>query len=655
MSKKSPDIKIFVSHRIDQDSETIDNPLYIPVRCGAVFDQREGVTMLGDDTGDNISEKRMSFCELTVMYWAWKNMDADYYGFCHYRRYISFSDSSFMTADNHSGLLVEPYLSQSILNKYCLNNEKKMRSVIAQYDMITTPPEDVFFSGDGHHESVLDLCKFRIRDFDMDGVNKLIEIIKSKYPQYAEVTDEYFQGHYAKYYNCFIMRRDLFHEMCSFVFPVLFELEKSLSSENYNQWKTRMPGFMAENLIGIFYLYLKKRNAYQICEKDLIFLQQTDAIQEIKPAFSSKNIPVVFSSSDFFAPYAVVFVQSLLNHISPDWFYDLIILQSSMSSRNKDFLLKIVKPYSNVSLRFFNPTPLLKGAKFYINSANQSEEAYYRILAPYILKHYNRAIVMDCDIIMKADIAELFQIDLHKKVAGIVPDVVWHGFFLGLPSDIKRKKLEDFPIEDPLHYVNTGVILFDLVKYRTKYSMDYVLNFAQSRKFEIQEQDALNLMLEKDIFYLPIEWNVYLMVNEYIKTAIDDFAPAKEKKAYYFARENAKILHWAAQPKPWAQPDIDLSEEFWEVAKTLPIYELILGRMIDTKLGALHPAVFDLQNRMGIFDTRSSIRKRLDKLLPEGSKRRKFAALIVPRDSLRWKLCKQIYYIFKPQYRPAKQ
>ena len=76
---EKPDIKIFVSHRIDLDSETIDNPLYVPVRCGAVYDEREGVRMLGDDTGDNISERRMSFCELTVQYWAWKNVKADYY------------------------------------------------------------------------------------------------------------------------------------------------------------------------------------------------------------------------------------------------------------------------------------------------------------------------------------------------------------------------------------------------------------------------------------------------------------------------------------------------------------------------------------------------------------------------------------------------
>ena len=97
---EKPDIKIFVSHRIDLDSETIDNPLYIPVRCGAVYDERENVTMLGDDTGDNISEKRNSFCELTVLYWAWKNVKADYYGLCHYRRYLSFSSVNYNNTDD---------------------------------------------------------------------------------------------------------------------------------------------------------------------------------------------------------------------------------------------------------------------------------------------------------------------------------------------------------------------------------------------------------------------------------------------------------------------------------------------------------------------------------------------------------------------------
>ena len=132
--EKKKDIKIFVSHRIDLDSETIDNPLFVPVRCGAVFDKRENITMLGDNTGDNISEKRMSFCELTVQYWAWKNVEADYYGLCHYRRYFSFSDKIW-TETNIYNHIEEKILNKKFLDKYDVNYDKVSR-LLDEYDVI---------------------------------------------------------------------------------------------------------------------------------------------------------------------------------------------------------------------------------------------------------------------------------------------------------------------------------------------------------------------------------------------------------------------------------------------------------------------------------------------------------------------------------------
>lgn len=649
------DIKIFVSHRIDQDSVTIDNPLYVNVRCGAVYDKRspeEIGGMLGDDTGDNISEKRDSFCELTVMYWAWKNIQADYYGLCHYRRYMSFAPK--MPEKNHWGFHIEKYLDNVAIEKYCLL-EEIMRNQIEQYDWITTPCEDTNYCADRRHESVYELCKHCPRDFDMHGVDKLIEIVKEQYPQYSLEADEYFSGHLSKFYNCFVMKRELFFEMCEFVFGVLFELEKSLDTKNYNTWKIRMPGFMGEHLIGIFYLHVLKERKYKIRENDLIFFENTQRAKELYPAFDKNNIPVVFSSSDFFAPYAAVFIQSVLDYINDENNYDFIIFESAISEKNKKNLQNMAKEFKNVSIRFYNPKPLLKGIKFYINSASQSEEAYYRILAPFILKNYERAIVMDCDIVAKCDIAELFKVDLEDKLAAIVPDVVWHGYCLGMSPEIMKYQKMNFPLKNPLSYVNTGVIVFDLKSFRESYSLDFVLKFAQSQKFMIQEQDALNLMLEGKIKFLDIEWNMYALVAPCLKDSIDQYAPISEKEAYYKAHKNPKLLHWAAQPKPWAQPDIDYAEEFWAVARRTSFYELILGRMIDIKIGELHLAVYDLQCRAGVFDHRTGARKLADKLLPKGSRRREFAKKLLPKGSRRWNFCKQIYFIIRPKYRPKKQ
>ena len=60
--------------------------MYIPVHVG-----REGKDDLGytpDNTGDNISNKNAYYCELTGLYWAWKNLQADYVGLAHYRRHF---------------------------------------------------------------------------------------------------------------------------------------------------------------------------------------------------------------------------------------------------------------------------------------------------------------------------------------------------------------------------------------------------------------------------------------------------------------------------------------------------------------------------------------------------------------------------------------
>ena len=63
-----------------------DDPLYLPLHVGAEGKESFGFT--GDNTGENISAKNPTFCELTGLYWAWKNLDADYVGLAHYRRHF---------------------------------------------------------------------------------------------------------------------------------------------------------------------------------------------------------------------------------------------------------------------------------------------------------------------------------------------------------------------------------------------------------------------------------------------------------------------------------------------------------------------------------------------------------------------------------------
>lgn len=276
------DIKIFVSHRIEFESETIPNELYYNVRCGAVDDQRENIVMPGDDTGENISDRRLSFGEFTVQYWAWKNVTADYYGLCHYRRYLAFSPGIWNV--NHYNQIVEPFLDRFAAKRYGLLDASAMRQVIEAHDIIVNQNADVRLI------TIKDTPKDTVYDHwvDWDGIiiekktlTLLMTLIEELRPEYLPAAGEYFAGYTFRGYNCYVLRRDLFRQLCEFQFDILFELEKRLDSTGYNRDMQRTPGFMGEIMYGIFIHHLQKQNKYRIRELPLIFFEETGKTQSI--------------------------------------------------------------------------------------------------------------------------------------------------------------------------------------------------------------------------------------------------------------------------------------------------------------------------------------------------------------------------------------
>lgn len=271
-----PDIKIFVSHRIDLDSETIDNPLYIPVRCGAVYDEREGVTMLGDNTGENISEKRMKFCEYTVMYWAWKNIKADYYGLCHYRRYLSFTGQE-LEEWNEQRFFYENTLTAKSIQRHNLHLPGSMRQIITQNDVLTSvtyytenvpiiPKCDTVKELFARHPGLLT---------SYEVIDRTCEIVKEKFPQYSEALNAELNASVHRGFNCFIMQKDLFDLMCDYLFGVLFELESLQENQELTESNAREMGYVGEILYGSFIRWLYIQGRYKIREQHIVLFANT--------------------------------------------------------------------------------------------------------------------------------------------------------------------------------------------------------------------------------------------------------------------------------------------------------------------------------------------------------------------------------------------
>ena len=128
------DIKIFVTHTPNRDTMRVNNSLFYNVIAGSDFQTKEvpeGVYQ--DNQGDNISSLNKSYCELTTQYWAWKNMQADYYGFCHYRRFFSFSEKKIK--ETSWGTIEYDFLDQKAMDELALH-EKAVQDYIEKYDFL---------------------------------------------------------------------------------------------------------------------------------------------------------------------------------------------------------------------------------------------------------------------------------------------------------------------------------------------------------------------------------------------------------------------------------------------------------------------------------------------------------------------------------------
>ena len=619
MEEKKPVIKIFVSLRIDLEYKLIsDNPLYVNVRCGAVYDKRDPKKYMGiegDNTGDNISNKRNEFCELTVQYWAWKNQKADYYGLCHYRRYMSFSEKRYPTilGEHDNGCVEVKTLSDKTITEHNLT-EEYMTNEILKYDLICMEPLSLKkFGVQSNYEAMKSAPAWH----KMEDVDRTIDIIKRLHPEmYKAALDYFYHSDHEWLYNCWIMNKELFNMFCQFQFDVLFELDKYIDYSNYSRQQRRTCGAIAERLFGVFVTYIESLKKYKINYQQLLIVRHTEPQRWIQPAYSKNNIPVVVLSSDYYVPYLYVYLYSLLKSSNSTSNYDIIVLEKSISQKHKEDIMNLFMESDNISIRFYKPIYEIADSNLFVADARYSEEAYYRMLTPWILEDYDKAIVMDCDIILKDDIAELYNIDVSGYLAAGVKDVIFQGFLNGMVPDTMEYALKEMKMKNPYHYINTGVLVMNLKEWRAQYKERDIIHLMQTKKFRIQEQDILNTLFENKVKFMSIEWNYYIAVSEFIKMCADA-APLDSMKAYYDAAEHPHLYHYASSPKPWDDPDMLHGDIWWNYARQTPFYEEILYRRIN---GMANYVINMCEVKKDY--SRTKLLNVVNKIAPCGSKRR---------------------------------
>ena len=594
--------------------------VFKPIQVGATGKNSILHDIYRDDQGENISDRNASYCELTAQYWAWKNLDLDYYGFCHYRRYFSFSNTHYR--EDPYGNVIELYLDEHAIDKYGLKDEL-IEKEVSKYDVIITERKDLHSLPGGvqnprdHYRKAKHL---HIHDFEL-----MLSIIDEQYPAYSKAAHLFAEGNHACFCNMFIMRKELFFEYCEWMFAVLDEFCKRRNMKYYSTEAVRTPGHLSERLFNIFLLHLEEVNpGLRIKEVQCVLIQNTDPQErQLSPAFSERSIPVVFAANNNFVPMFAACFHSMLKHISPKNNYDVVLIESDLTQENKDGLQRIAGEKTNVSLRFYDPGRLLKDYNLKAN-AHITVETYFRFLIQDILTGYKKVLYLDCDTIINADVADLYETDVTGYMLAAVKDVDFLGQINGANAKTRQYCKEKFHMKNPYNYFQAGVIVFNEEEMKKAHSLKEWLEYA-SVPYLYNDQDVLNLYCEGHVKYLDMEWNMITDCDHYRVENVIKFAPDYVQKEYMCARQNPKIVHFAGHMKPWHRPTEDFAHLFWMELRETEYYEEMLFRMSE---GIQYWERYEEQKEAFHI-------KMLDMIMPRGSARRNVV------DSMYSKIIKQ--------------
>lgn len=182
----------------------------IPIQVGAELADHIYYEVT-DHVGDHISNKNRQYCELTALYWVWKNDSADYVGISHYRR------------------------------KFYPNAADMAAILSGDIDMAVTVPIINFSTVKGQY----------IKDHCEDDWNVMTEAVKKLSPQYSEALETVQNGSFYYAYNMFIARKEVLDDYCSWLFPILFYCERKIGYKE-DTYQNRYIGFLGERLLTVY-------------------------------------------------------------------------------------------------------------------------------------------------------------------------------------------------------------------------------------------------------------------------------------------------------------------------------------------------------------------------------------------------------------------
>lgn len=235
------DIKVLIATH--KEYQMPKDKLYLPLLVGAKNKKIEKYQR--DDIGKNISNKNPYYCELTGLYWAYKNLDNEYIGLSHYRRHFA------------SKKINKKDLFNSVLTL------KEANELLEDVDIILPKKRKYYI------ETLYSHYKHTMYIEPLDITRNIIE---EEYPEYLKEFDKLKKRTSAHMFNMFIMKKEILNDYCKWLFDILFELEKRIDISKYDSFHARFYGRVSELLLDVWI----NTNSYKYKEVKVISMERVN-------------------------------------------------------------------------------------------------------------------------------------------------------------------------------------------------------------------------------------------------------------------------------------------------------------------------------------------------------------------------------------------
>lgn len=578
-------MKIHIAVACHKPSRLPRNSCLVPVQVNSAR-AKTRMDMEHDDEGDNISTKNAEYCELTAQYWEWKNVEADYYGLCHYRRFLCFTVPEDAVYNERLQIEAEA-IDDHNLARFGLEDEAQMREVIAAYDVVTGEQQVIerLYTPRGNQVTAYKHWTAHNRALVMtEDLEKMLSILEDVAPEIGRDTREYLQGKVFSGFNCFVMKKALFQELCEIEFAVLERLEKCVDLTHYCTQLSRVYGFMGEIISSGYIYHLEKQNR-KIKHVPLLYFNCTDEAD--KAGAAPGEIPVLFYQAALAPEFFAVTWRSFLDNRNPETKYNAIICHHGMSSAVQKILVAMAKDADNVSVRFLDGLSLKKSLAERYNVKSLGPPVPLLPFLPYFLEQYSEMLFLSDQILVESPLDELWNV---KIANGRILAAPQEAYMLSQINEIYPETKYNYikaQMKDPYSYYSVAAMKIDLTAYREKLSPEQMLGYCRNTQHRIRNDDEiLNVAFENSFQKIDQKWCVYYNSSPALEYFLP-YAPRETYQELMRARLAPGVVTFLPDD-PFSGLFTELTPLYWNAARKTPVYELCLAHTTEVMTAGAH-------------------------------------------------------------------